>query len=291
MRFLAMVLAGVVAAAPAFAEMASPPSVSGGPRRILVACAPGYPGSTAEAQATMDRFGAAAEAAAGWKPGALGAVYHETFEAGVARLGAPDAVLALVTLPLYLHERTRLSLKPRLQVAQTSGAMEVWSLVAKKGAVAGPADLEGWELTGGAGFSPGFVRGPVVGAWGKLPRSARITFAAAPLSALRRAASGEKTAVILDSAAAAALPGLPFASDLEVVARSRPLPGSLLCTIGDRLPARDADRMIKALSQLHRTPAGVEALAAIQVTRFEPVDRPALESAQRAFSGHAGDGH
>jgi len=288
MLFLAMIFACVVVASPAFAQTAAPPEASIRRERMLVACAPGYPGTTAQAQATMDRFAAAAETAAGWKPGGLGAVYHETLEGGVARLAEADAVLALVTLPVYLEERTRLSLTPRLQVAQDSGAMEVWSLVAKKGLVALPTGLDGWELTGGVGFSPDFVRGPVLGGWGDLPGSVRITFAAAPLSALRRAASGEKTAVILDSTATAALPGLPFAPDLEIVARSKPLPGSLLCSVGDRLPARDADRMIKALARLHQTPAGAEALKSIQVARFEAIDRAALEGAVKAFGGHPG---
>jgi hypothetical protein len=235
----------------------------------------------------MDRFAAAAEAAAGWKTGTLGAVYHETLEGGVARLSAADAVIALVTLPVYLEQATRLRLEPRLQIARESGATEVFSLVAKKGAVTGPAALDGWELTGGPGFSPGFVRGPVLGEWGALPASARITFSAAPLSALRRAAAGEKLAVLLDGAATAALPGLPFASDLEVAARSKPLPGSLLCTVGDHLPAKDADRMIKALQKMHQSPAGAEALKSIQVTRFEAVDRAALDRARQAYSGKA----
>jgi hypothetical protein len=275
-------------AAPPAAE---PPSAPGGRARMLVACAPGYPGTTAVAQPTMDRFAASAEKEAGWKPGGLGAVYHETLEGGVERLAAPDAVLALVTLPFYLEEGEKLGLKPRLQVVQESGATQIWCLVAKKGLVTAPAGLDGWELTGGVGFSPRFVRGIVAGEWGPLPESARITFGTSPLSALRRAASGEKTAVILEGAAVTALQGLPFGTNLEIVARSRPLPGSLLCAVGDRLPAREIDRMIKALSRMHESPQGAEELKAIQVTRFEPIDRQVLEGARRSFAGSPGAAH
>ena len=275
-------------AASAAAPAAPAPAPSAAPGRMLVACAPGYPGTTAQAQPTMDRFAAAAEKEAGWKQGNLGAIYHETLEGGVERLAAPDAVLALVTLPFYLETADRLGLKPRLQVVQESGAMQIWCLVAKKGSVTAPAALDGWELTGGVGFSKNFVRGLVVGEWGPLPETARITFATAPLTALRRAASGEKTAVILEGSAATALNGLPFGTNLEIVARSKPLPGSLLCTVGSRLPAKEADKMIKALSGLHRTPAGAAELKAIQVTRFEPIDRDLLENAQRAFAGPPG---
>lgn len=289
--------------APGFARTAAPPAApapaapapsaptpapSAAPGRMLVACAPGYPGTTAQAQTTMDRFAAAAEKEAGWKRGSLGAIYHETLEGGVERLAAPDAVLALVTLPFYLEMADRLGLKARLQVVQESGALQIWCLVAKKGAVTAAASLDGWELTGGVGFSKNFVRGLVLGEWGALPDTARVTFATAPLTALRRAAAGEKTAVILEGSAATALNGLPFGTNLEIVARSRPLPGSLLCTVGGRLPAKEADRMIKALSGLHRTPAGAAELKAIEVTRFEPIDLDLLESARRAFAGPPG---
>lgn len=251
--------------------------------RTIVVCAPGYPGTTAEAQPTMDGFASAAAGAAGWKPGGLAAVYHETLKGGVDRLGAPDAVLALVTLPFYLEERARLRLAPRLQVAIEPGGAETWSLVAKKGLVGSAAALDGWEILGNAAYSPAFVRGTILGGWGPMPASARIQFAPAPLSALRRAASGEKIAVLLDAAGAAALPTLPFASDLEVVARSAALPASLLCTVGDRLPARDAGQLIEGLKRLHRNPAGAAILKSMRMMRFEPVDEASLRSARQAF--------
>jgi len=273
-------LAAPCALAAADRAGAHPPAVKG---RTLVVCAPGYPGTTAEAQPTMDRFAAAAAEAAGWRPGDLAAVYHETLKGGVDRLGAAEAGLALVTLPFYLEERARLRLAPRLQVAIEPGGAETWSLVAKKGLLGSAAALDGWEVLGSAGYSPAFVRGTILGGWGAVPKSARIAFAPAALSALRRAASGEKTAVILDAAGAAALPTLPFASDLEVVARSAALPASLLCTVGDRLPPRDADRLIEGLKRLHRAPAGAAILESMRMQRFEPVDEASLRSARQGF--------
>lgn len=99
----------------------------------------------------MDSFAAAAAEAAGWKPGSLAAVYHETLKGGVERLGTADSVLALVTLPFYLEERARLRLTPRLQVSIEPGGPETWSLVAKKGLVDSAAALDGWEILGSVG--------------------------------------------------------------------------------------------------------------------------------------------
>jgi len=272
-------LTGAVAAAPAPASATT-----------LVACAPGYPGTTMEAQATMDAFAAATARAAGLKPGDLAAVYHETLQGGVDRLSRPEAGLAMVTLPFFLQDGARLRLTPRLQVVVDPGGSETWSLVAKKGLVRSPADMEGWEILGSVAYSPAFVRGTILGAWGALPGSTRITFAPAALSALRRAATGEKTGVILDAAGTAALPTLPFASELEVVARSAALPASVVCTVADHLAAHDADRLVKGLLRLNRSPEGAAALKTMRILRLEPLDKAALESARQAFDRAAGPG-
>ena len=152
-----------------------------------------------------------------------------------------------------------------------------------KGLIKAPADLAAWEIRGAVGYAPAFVRGPVLGAWGPLPDSVRITFSAAALSALRRAAAGEKIAVLLDSSGAVALPTLPFAADLEVVTRSAPLPGGLLCTVSDRLNPQDVDRLMKGLLKLHKTPEGAATLRSIRVARFQPIDRATLDKARQAY--------
>jgi len=265
----------------AAADAIAPPP---GAARTLVVCAPGYPGTTAAAQPTMDRFAQAVAAAAGWPDGSLRAIYFETEEKGVRRLAEADAALALVPLPFFLKHGEALALAPKLQVVQEAGATEVWSLAAKRGAVASAAALADWEVTGVPGYAPGFVRGALFGDWGALPGSARITFTPAVLSALRRAAAGEKVAVVLDAAQAAALPSLPFAGDLEVVTRSRPLPGSLLCAVGARLPADDARSVFEGLLRMHRRPGDADLLKSMLMTRFEPIDRSALEDARREAS-------
>ncbi len=67
----------------------------------VVVCAPGYPGSTAEAQPAMDGLAAAIIAETGWDAAAVRAVYFETEEGGVASLEETDVALMLVTLPFF----------------------------------------------------------------------------------------------------------------------------------------------------------------------------------------------
>ena len=63
----------------------------------LVVCAPGYPGSAAEAQPAMDAL--AKELSKGTK---VTATYEETAEGGLQKLKSPDAGLLLATLASFV---------------------------------------------------------------------------------------------------------------------------------------------------------------------------------------------
>lgn len=257
------------------------PALAAGAPVALVVCAPGHPGSTAEAQSTLDAFAAAAGDAAGWSAGRLVAVYHETEKGGLDRIRKPDVAFALVPLPFLLEHGAALKLAPRLAAVQKGGeASEVWSLVARKGRVAGPASLAGWQVASLAGYSPGFVRG-ALGPFGRLPESARVVQTGQVLSFLRKAASGEDVALLLDRAQAEALASLPFAGDLEVVARSVSLPGALLCTVGKRASPADAKALSAGLLRLGSSPAGAAALDGIRLAGFAPLDEASISAARR----------
>lgn len=254
------------------------------PTITLVACAPGYPGSTAEAQPTMDAFAAAVRSAAGLGPGELTALYHETEAGGLARFAEPDAALALVPLPFYLAHRRDLGLTARLAVVPQGGAAtETWSLVAHAGALTKSADLEGWRLASLAAYAPRFVRDVALGGWGPLPASVELVAGGAALSGLRKAAGGEKLALLLDGAQTKALPSLPFAKDLAIVATSPPVPGSLFCSVGKRLPAARIEALSRALLRLEGTPEGAAALVGLRLSGFAPLDAAALGRAERAY--------
>jgi|CXWL01.1.fsa_nt_gi ABC-type phosphate/phosphonate transport system substrate-binding protein len=268
-----------VQASPSAAE-----TMAGGAKRQLVVCAPGYPGSTVEAQPAMDALAGAIAGASRWPPGELGATYLASEQAGLARLAEPDAALALVPLTFWLAHRGALKLDPLLQAVREGGeATEPWSLVAAKGSVTGPASLAGWELVSLAANAPRFIRGPALGAWGSLPADVKMVFSGAVLSGLRRAAAGEKVALLLDRAQAAALPSLPLAPQLEVVALSPPLPASVLCAVGGRLPPARRAALLAALPTLGSTPTGSAALAGVRLAGFVVADQVALARARDAY--------
>jgi hypothetical protein len=106
------------------------------------------------------------------------------------------------------------------------------------------------------------------------------------LSALRKAASGENVAVLLDGAQGASLSSLPFAADLETVAKSPALPTSVLSTVGPALGPTDAKRLTTGLLKMAETPDGAAALDVVRLARFVPLDDKALAQARRSYGQH-----
>lgn len=249
----------------------------------LVACAPGWPGTTEEAQHTMDALASALARSAGLREGSLSGVYLPAEQDGLARLGKPAAAIALVPLPFFAKYRTDLELEPRLAVVPEGGepSGDVWTLVAERGRVTSPAALAGFTLVSSAGYAPGFVRG-ILSSWGELPADVRIMASSQVLSALRKAASGRDVAVLLDGPQSRSFASLPFSAELEVVARSAPVPAAVIATVARRVDAERWRKLEQAFVSLPSTQDGREALSAIQTKQFSALEGPAREAVRRA---------
>ncbi len=250
----------------------------------LVICAPGYPGTTKEAQPSMDRLAKAVSTAADWPPTRLAAAYHETEEAGVSRLKAKTPTLALIPLPFYLVHQSELKLTARVQAVEKDGTpATTWTLVAKTGRVTSASSLAGFTIVSIAAYAPDFIRNVALAKWGKLPADVKFLATGQVLGALRKAANGDDVAVLLDASQAASLPTLPFAADLTVVATSPPVPAFLGCTVDSTVGPADTKTLVGALLKLHEIPEGTSALDAVRLTKFVPLDAKGLAAARASY--------
>lgn len=246
-----------------------------GEEQTLVVCAPGSPGSTEEAQPRMNAFATALTTKTGET---INVVYDPSDSGGAKRL--ESAGIGLVSLPFFLQHEKELGLHARLQVVQKGRpALEKWTLVAQKGRVKGVAGLANYTIYSNAAFAPGFVKGAI----GELPASAKIVKSTQVLSSLRKAASGEQVAVLLDGPSAASLASLPFADKLDVVTTSAAWPAGIVATADARMPAKTWAPIQSALTGLASDHAGATALDGLQVERFAPIDDAALATARKAF--------
>src|ERR1700733_1073748 len=107
---------------------------------LLVFCAPGYPGTSGDAQPLVDEFASTLAAAAHWPAGSLSAVYDANEQSDLERLAAPAAELAFVPYPFFVQHGAALHLAPLAQaVVPPAGIEQRWTLVMKKGRRAAPA--------------------------------------------------------------------------------------------------------------------------------------------------------
>ncbi len=234
----------------------------------LVFCAPGYPGGAGDAQPLIDQFANAAVAISGWPAGSLAAVYDPTEEGGLAKLSGADAVLAFVPYPFFVEHAAQLQLTPLVQADVADvGTQQRWSLVAKSGRVTGPASMAGYTILSVAGYAPNFVRHNALEGWA-LPPDVKIEATGQILSALRRVAAGEPVAVLLDQTQAAALPSLPFATELKVVMQSPELPVAIIAVVDSRVAAGRARALQAGLLKMGHASGSADSLAPLRLHGF-----------------------
>src|SRR5438105_1115252 len=91
----------------------------------LVVCAPGYPGSTEEAQPAMDALARSLAKAAHLAEGSLAALYEETEPGCMRRLAQEESSLLLATLPNRIDDRRWNTLETAfLRLAEDRAARE-----------------------------------------------------------------------------------------------------------------------------------------------------------------------
>jgi hypothetical protein len=236
----------------------------------------------------MSEIAGALSELAGWPGDKLQAMYFPQEKAGLKRLSEDDAALALVPLPFFLAHEVELKLTARLAVVQKGlEATQSWALVAKKGTVKAPADLDGFQLFSTAGYAPAFVTHTALAGYA-LPVTVKVTTGGQVLSALRKAAAGtEKLAVLVDAEQARSLASLPFGAELEVVFQGPKVPVAVVATVGTRVSAAEWKSLAVAFARLSSAPRGATALEGVRLSGFVALDEAALGAATKAYAGAA----
>jgi len=239
---------------------------------LLVFCAPGYPGTSGDAQALVGEFATTLAAAAAMPAGSLTAVYDANEQSDLQRLAAPDAGLAFVPYPFFVQHGAALHMQPLAQAdVPPAGVQQHWTLVMKSGHPAPPAGLAGMTLISTAGYAQDFVRDVLH----DLPAGTSITATGQVLSALRRAATGEPVAVLLDQEQTAAMSSLPFAASLQGVGTTAAVPVALIVVLDARVPKARADALQQALLHLSDNPQGKATLSRLRLNGFVAPRLPA----------------
>jgi len=98
---------------------------------------------------------------------------------------------------------------------------------------------------------------------------------------LRRVAAGERVAVLLDQTQAAALPSLPFASELKVVTQSPELPVAIIAVVDSRVTAGRARALQAGLLKIGRVSgSAADSLAPLRLHGFVQTKLPPQAAAR-----------
>jgi hypothetical protein len=159
---------------------------------------------------------------------------------------------------------------------QSGDTLERWTLMTGKER---PASLVGYTVESTAGFSKRFVRAMAP----KVPANAEIQQTSAVLSALRRASTGEKVAVLLDGAQAASMGTLPFAASLGAVDTSPAVPVALLATVRKRMDDERWSALEPVFLRLAEDKTARDALDGVRMAGFVPLDEKAMAAARAAW--------
>ena len=93
-------------------------------------------------------------------------------------------------------------------------------------------------------------------------------------------AVGERVAVLLDQTQAAALPSLPFASELKVVTQSPELPVAIIAVVDSRVTAGRARALQAGLLKIGRVSGSADSLAPLRLHGFVQTNLPSQAAAR-----------
>jgi len=248
--------------------------------RDILFWAPYAPGSPEQAAGALEEFARIVEKAAGWPEGGISAVYRNTEDGGLEAIRELDPGFVLVPIPVHLRYHETLDWAP-LRTAVLAGAE------AQRYSLYGPAGssidwLSDVTIEGDAAYDPQFVRTLVLG--GKhLVANDRFRPTSRPLSAVRRAARGEKVVVLLDEGQRRALASLPAAAEFVLLAESGWMPAAVLVR-RTRATESDAQQLGRVLDGLSTDPEAADLLSTLRIQRFEVPEPQALENLQKTYS-------
>jgi hypothetical protein len=274
---LPVILATLALASPAQAARPAAPVA-------MVIVNPGGPDAGAEGNKLAGELAAHLAASAGTEPDQLAGAYFNQIAPAVAYLKKHKDAFVLSGLGVFLAQRRALKLVPLARLLGKAGGDEEFSVVVRKGRYASLEDLHGKTLLGSvladdARFVDRFVFGGKLAAdkWFKCTPSER------PLSALRKLASDEVDAVLLNRAQFEALKTMPLFEKLQVIHGSGPVPTIGLMMVATPRTQALRDRVVQSVARLCSSEKGIPVCQTYGITGFEPVGEDALGEAIKKY--------
>lgn len=268
----------VIAALSACLCLTSTPASSAGTTAILV-CYPGGPVSQEEASPAMDAMLRVVERVGGWDENTYSSFFTASLDECRSLLQSKQPAYAILSLGLFLEQRTLHQLSPLVQPRIKGASTERYRLVVRQGEFPNLNDLKGKAIGGAVFDQPEFMKKIVFDQRIDPVQFFDIKPSHQTLRALRALDKGELDGVILNGQQYSALSSLQMKTPLEARFTSDDIPLMGMTANSKLTTTEDRARLTQALEGMCADPEGkklcdvfgVEAFVAASPSTIDPM--------------------
>jgi ABC transporter, phosphonate, periplasmic substrate-binding protein len=240
----------------------------------------GGPGDTQAANKPLKNFLSLWEKEAGLPMGSLEGKYFPQKEAALEYAKSDAPSLFMLPVATFLEHEKSWGLEPICEVSLKGSPVENLYVVVKKDAVANVAALKGKTVV--SSLMSDMKMGDLVELEDgtRLAQHTTLSYERSPLSALRQVREGGAAAVLLDESQWTGLEKLPYAAELTLLARAKPLPRPIIA-VSKKVGKATQDKLQKGLLAVGKNPEATSTLQQFSVDGIAPVDATALAAARK----------
>lgn len=221
----------------------------------MLLCLPGFPGTSVQAQPYIDKVLRHLESKLGWPSLSMHGSYIPDGEQGLKKLQTKKPGIALVGPSIYASLHKKMKMKVIAKVEVSGQSQQTFSVVTKVGGPKTVSELQGKSLKGSVVHDENFVLNILLG--GQVPKGKlQLVTAKRPLNALRSVARGQDDAAIVSQDVIQHMKDLPFASELQIIYTSKPVPPPAIVVMGEGL--KHAKELANILIGMCKRPDGTE---------------------------------
>ncbi len=232
----------------------------------MMFCLPGFPGTTTQAQPLVDKMLRHLESKLGWPESSMSGVYLPDGADAAGKLFEKRPGIALVGPSVYAGQKELLGMKVIAKVEVNGRGQETYSVVACKDGPANLSELAGKTVQGAVVQDEKYVYNVLLDK--QVPAGQlKLKSQKRPLKALRDLARGKVDAAIVDESVREHMSELPFASDLQVIYTSKPVPAPAVVVMGEGI--KHAKEIAKTIVGMCSKPDGKELCKTLTITSIK----------------------
>jgi ABC-type phosphate/phosphonate transport system substrate-binding protein len=242
---------------------------SAGPKDLVI-CIPGGAGSSGAATTYMAPFFKRIETLAGWPNGSIQGSYQPDYASCTSQLGSRKPGFAVVSLGVYLEQRSAFGMQVIGQVDMFAGAGSHLYLVVKKGSYASLDALKGKKLVSNHVEESKFVSRVVFGGKIDVERHFVVKKTSSNLQGMREVARGAADATIVNADELKTMKQRSWGADLVVLHTSPALPPAPLVALGRWASAADIAKVKGVFTSVCSGADGRQLCASSSIQQISP---------------------